>query len=232
MGGRGGSSSGGGDTSDPKNQAGSSSDSLRKKIDEAESEEEKEQIITDWIEENESPNTETTINPITGLEYECYSVTIDGIKIYYESPDDSAFAAIKSLISGNKIPDLLKEGIEAIMIIPDQNPGNPTTIAKEENGIITIFENRIVDAGIIGHEAAHTLADDRWGNATPPAGSDYRSAIDSREPPVSTYGRTSPSEDFAEAIRMYITNRTAFKKGWPKRYKVIHRMMRERGYRG
>jgi len=165
MGGRGRSSSGGGNTDDPRDQGGSSSDSLRKKIDGADSEEEKTQIIVDWIEENESPETETIINPVTGNEYECYSVTIDGIKIYYQTPNDAVFAAIKSLISGNKIPDMLKEHIDAIMIISDQNPGDPKTIAGYEDGIITIFEDRIVDAGILGHEASHGLAEDKWGNA-------------------------------------------------------------------
>lgn len=232
MGGRGSGSSTPGDTSDPKDQGGSSSDSLRKQVDKAASEEEKNGIITGWIEQHESAGTETIINPVMELEYECYSVTIDGIKIYYETPNDAAFAAIRALISGNKIPDRLKEHIDAIMLIPDQKPGSPITIATEKNGTITIFEDRLVDTGTLAHEMSHALAEDIWSSALPPAESDYMAAINSGEPPVSAYGGKDASEDFAEAVRMYITDKAGFKSGWPRRFVVVDKVIRNRNYKG
>lgn len=232
MGGRGGSSAGPGDTSDPKDQAGSSSTALRKSISKADSLDGKNQITRDWIEQHMSPGTTLIVNPETSVEHDAHSLTIDGITVYFDSVTDAVVNDIRELVAGDHIPSLLKEQVDAIQIIGENAPGNHNEIGTEHEGVITVFADEPFDAGEFAHEMAHALAEAKWGSVIPPDGSAYRAAIDSGEPPVSAYGCTNAQEDFAEAVRLYVSDPDNLKSVAPRRYGVISQLMKHRSYRG
>lgn len=232
MGGRGSSDSGIKLPIDPKNQAGSSSDPLRKTIEKAKTADEEAQTIKDWLEKNRSTEKVLIINPANEEEDYYYKITIDGIDIYFNEDNEQTIKAIKALIKGNKIPDILKEHIDSIILSDDISPSGPEAIAEMIEGNITIWKDKLTEAGNIAHEAAHQLASEKWGDSTPPADSDYRAAIDSGEPPVSEYAKTRPSEDFAEAVKLYINDKERLKRLFPRRYAIINKLMNNRNYNG
>ncbi|MDO9355195.1 MAG: hypothetical protein Q7T55_15970, partial [Solirubrobacteraceae bacterium] len=104
------------------------------------------------------------------------------------------------------------------------SPSGSNVIAKNLEGIMTIFGDREVDVGILAHEAAHQLAVTMWASAAPASDSEYMAAINTAEPPVSEYGATTPGEDFAEAVRMYIEDPARLAKIAPLRFAAIENL--------
>ena len=106
------------------------------------------------------------------------------------------------------------------------------TIADIGSGFMVIYNNNIVDYGIITHEATHAWARDKWGSYFPPADTDYMAAILSGEPPITPYGGTDAAEDLAEAVRYYAYSPEFLKAQCPLRYAIVERMMTDPSYYG
>jgi hypothetical protein len=70
-------------------------------------------------------------------------------------------------------------------------------------GLIEVWNGGQSYIPSLGHEAAHLLAYQKYGNYTPPG---YQEVWES-EGGVSDYGSTSPTEDFAEAVQQYVDGR-------------------------
>ncbi len=94
------------------------------------------------------------------------------------------------------------------------------------NGTTTIFSGRPIEQGTFDHEGGHNLARKLWGTTTPDPASEYGQAQQA-EPPVSTYGANSPSEDFAEACKEYGSphGRAMLKQHFPRKFAALQKIL-------
>ena len=192
----------------------------------------KNKATLEWLRKCRSKTTSIIAGPSTDIEHEAYSVILDGLTIYFDEIIDQVITLIREMASGPQWPKLLKERVIGIQMVEEDARGGPDVIAMSADGIMTIFGNREVDSGVIAHEAAHDFAVNKWGNPVPPADSDYAKAILSGEPPVSEYSKRNWSEDFAEAVRMFVVDPGKLKDIAPARYQVIKRLMEDESYGG
>ncbi len=79
-----------------------------------------------------------------------------------------------------------------------------TSTATGGDGQIVVYSGKGMSVSTFAHEAGHNLATATWGSTKPPPDSEYGKA-QVAEKPVSDYGENSPAEDFAEAVKMYVT---------------------------
>lgn len=198
----------------------------------AKTEVEKDQITLDWLRENLPASTTTIAGPGTTVEHEAYEMYISGIKLYFDEVNDAVITAVREMLTGKPIPELLKEHVTAIQIVSEYKKDDPLLIAWMLDGFMTVYGDSDIDAGMIAHEAAHEFSFTKWEWGMPIEGSDYLAAINSGEPPVSEYSKRNTGEDFAEAVRMFITDPEKLKRIAPLRYKVIERLMRDKEYKG
>lgn len=186
----------------------------------------------EWLVENMSFEPSIYTNPRTQVDHLAYTAYCLGIPLYFDCITAPAVAAANALLNTDKIPSILLENLEGVQLVGEPAESGPYTIADIWSGILTIYSNNTVDYGIIAHEAAHMWAEDIWAQIAPPADSDYRAAINSEEPPVSEYAKKSPGEDFAEAVRWYVTDPALTKNIAPLRYEIIKRMLEDPSYYG
>ena len=187
---------------------------------------------SEWLLENMSRERKLYTNPVTYIDHMAYVVDCKGLPFYFDCVNYAAIAAAEALLMVDKIPDVLLEDVEGVQLVEEINPGSPETIAAILHSMMTIFDNNIVDYGIITHEATHAWAFDKWGQYDPPENTDYKAAIRSDEPPVTKYAETSPAEDLAEAVRYYIYSPEFLKAKCPRRYDIIEMMMKYPMYHG
>ena len=110
------------------------------------------------------------------------------------------------------LPQALRNSVNKIETIPDIGiptaSGEPADAAASyENGksLISLYENgKNYDHGLLVHEAAHGLAAKTWGTSTPPK--EYEQLFKD-EGGVTSYGNSSSTEDFAEAVKLHTTGR-------------------------
>lgn len=190
------------------------------------------QLVLEWLKNNISAETTPIAGPSTDIEHEAYTVTIDGIPVYFDEINDAAVALARELFVGNPLPDTLKNMVVGIQIVAEDARGGADVVGMSADGFVTIFGDREVDTGIVAHEIAHDFATSKWGDMFPAADSDYQAAIDSGEPPVSEYAKKNTGEDFAEAVRMYVDDPEQLKMDYPERYQVIDRLMKDDSYGG
>lgn len=171
-------------------------------------------------------------NPTTEIDHMAYVVEIEGIPLYFDCISDPAIAAADALLNAYKIPSVLMSYIDGIQLVGEQSPGGAEVVANIVDLLMTIFGNRTIDIGIIAHEATHPWASDKWGSTTPPADSDYMAAINSGEPAVSEYALTTPGEDLAESIRLYVMDQERLKSIAPLRFDAVNKLMTDPGYYG
>lgn len=186
----------------------------------------------EWLRANMSKEKKLYVNPRTGDDLMMYKVNCKGIPFYFGCLNYAAVAAAEAVLNVDKIPAALMEDVDGVMLFDDIKPGRPETIADLGDFFMVIYNNRIVDYGVITHEATHAWAYDKWGTYTPPADTDFMAAIRSGEPTVTEYAKTSAAEDLAETVRFYVVDREMVMRVAPLRYESVHRMMTDPAYRG
>lgn len=194
-------------------------------IDAAADEEERVQIVKDWIDNNKSEEPILRVNPLSEVEHNTYSVKIDDITFLFEAGDDIIIEWIMEYAWVATFPPPLESLVMYIWIVAEDHPGGPGVAAEIVGTMLTIFSNYAADADLLTHEAAHAFAEEQWGDSLPPADSDYQAAIDSEEPPVSAYGMTNPSEDFAEAMMVYADDPVFCEDIAPLRFAAIEALL-------
>lgn len=178
-------------------------------------------------------------------------ITFNGMEVLY-APGQEAIIAdslIELAVALERLPSALKKHVSRIIMSTQYADGVAASIGGDDTNIV-FYNGDPINTGYLAHETAHRLAVERWSSVSPPncevdsdiyyerlaqglpVRSDYGDAINSGEPAVSTYGGTSDAEDFAEAVRMYIADRSRLQQIAPKRYAVIHRMMTDSSYGG
>jgi hypothetical protein len=187
----------------------------------------------EWLRENMSKEKKLYACPRGGDERMMYEVDCNGLPFYFECVNDAAVAASEALLNFQKIPEVLLEDVDGVMLFDEIKPGRPETIADIGHWFMVIYNNYIVDYGIITHEATHAWAYDKWGQYAPPDDADYTEVIRfSGEEPITEYAKTNYAEDLAEGVRYYVFDPVWMKNKCPLRYDIIERMMKEPGYRG
>ena len=186
----------------------------------------------EWVRANMSSEKTLYACPRGGDDREMYDVDCAGLPFYFECVNEAVCAAAAALLNVNKIPAVLLEDVDGVMLIDTIKPGRPQTIADIGNGFVVIYDNNIVDYGIITHEATHAWAKDKWGSVFPPADTDYMAVVLGDEPPITSYAGTDAAEDLAEAVRYYAYSPAFLKAQCPLRYAIVERMMTDPSYYG
>jgi len=193
----------------------------------------KEPSGSEWLIANKSASKTLYANPRGGDDLEMYNVDCKGLPLYFACVNDAAVAAAEALLSHDKIPAVLIEDVDGVMLFDEIKPGRPETIADLGDFFMVIYNNNIVDYGIITHEATHAWAYDKWGRYAPPDDTDYTEVIRfSGEEPITEYAKTNYAEDLAEGVRYYAFNPSWMKEKCPLRYDIIKRMMTDPSYYG
>jgi len=187
----------------------------------------------EWLVANMSEERKLYACPRGGGDRMLYEVWCAGVPFYFECVNYAAIAAAEALLNIEKIPAVLLEDVEAVILFPEIKPGQPETIADIGLEWMAIYNNYIVDYGIIAHEATHAWAHDKWGQFNPPYDTDYTEVIRfSGEEPVTKYAKTNYAEDLAETGRYYVYSPAFLKVKCPLRYDIFKRMMTDPSYYG
>ncbi|MFC6591684.1 minor capsid protein [Deinococcus lacus] len=94
------------------------------------------------------------------------------------------------------------------------------------DGNIVIYNGKSIDSHILAHEAGHNLAYSLFGNTKPPLTSEYgRIVAEGKEDAPSEYAKNSIAEDFAEAVRLYVSSRDDFFRTHPRRAAFLKRIL-------
>lgn len=105
--------------------------------------------------------------------------------------------------------------------------------AEGGRGDVVVYGGKALDPETYAHEAGHNLAASLYGGGIEPAGtSDFMAAARSGEPAPTEYGKSFPSEDFAETMKMFATDPQKLRSRAPRRYEVARRLMEVPGYGG
>lgn len=179
-------------------------------------------------------------------------IMVRGIELLYtlDNKTNAAKTAKELATEFNTLPDLLRAHVTRIIMTTQQAPNGAIATTGTGDNNLVFYGGEKASAATLAHEAAHCMAREKWKSSAPPryqegtdeyyerieqglpVRSDYGDAISSGEPAVSAYGATSDTEDFSEAVEMYVIDRSRLKRIAPRRYAVIHRLMTERGYGG
>lgn len=193
----------------------------------------KEPVGSEWLIANKSSEKTLYANPRGGDEPEMYNVDCKGLPFYFACVNVAAVAASDALLNYEKIPAVLLEDVDGVMLFDETKPGSEATIADIGEGFMVIYNNYIVDYGIITHEATHAWAYDKWMQYAPPDDTDYTEVIRySGEEPITEYAKTNYAEDLAEGVRYYVFDPPWMKSKCPLRYDIIERMMTDPAYYG
>ena len=187
----------------------------------------------EWLRANMSEEKKLYACPRGGKDRMMYDVDCKGIPFYFECVNEAAVAASEALLNTDKIPNVLMMYIDGGMLFDEIKPGSPETIADIGNGFIVIYNNYVIDYGMIAHEGTHVWAKDKWGTYAPPYDTDYMEVVRfSGEEPVTEYAKTNYAEDLAETGRYYAFSPEFLKAKCPLRYDIFERMMTDPGYYG
>lgn len=160
---------------------------------------------------------------------------VDGVSFEWEAGTEKQMALTIANLVAKPIPDKLWAANGRVMMTTQQSKDDPhwqkaynnpdhKSIATGGDGNMVIYNGKAISPSIVAHESGHNLAMKTWGDTKPPYGSDYGRC--GYEPPVSRYGANSRDEDFAEACRMYATDRENLRENFPSKHDAIHAMLR------
>lgn len=187
---------------------------------------------SEWLKAQMPAEPGLYANAQTEVEHMAYEVYCGEIPLYFDCLNTAAVAAANALLSTDKIPSVLLELIDGVQLIDEPAPWDENVVANLVEHFMTIFGGRVIDAGIMAHEATHSWAVAKWESTTPPPDTDYIAAINSGEPAITEYGKTSPGEDLAEAVRYYVMDPTLLKTTCPLRYSIVDKLMTDPRYYG
>lgn len=159
-------------------------------------------------------------------------------EIYFEDAD-----RVKSFLitlyrahnDGQQLPPTLVDATKRLIFTSQTNKDDDywrrvytnftASRATGGDGDIVVYGNKLLPVDAYAHEMGHNLANRLYGSTRPDTQSRYMAAMQG-EAPVSEYAKNGPSEDFAEAVARYVTDRVNFATNHPQRYAVIDQIMR------
>ncbi len=202
-------------------------------------------LASDWIDDHRTKKPQS-INA-HGMEQaeDMVSVSWEGIDYWFKKGtfSEDNLAELVVSMSDARLPRRLTSATKRV-IFSDQpnmddaywavryNDPDFSSLATGGDGTIVIYRNQPIDIGSLAHEMGHNLATKKYGITSPSPKSAYGRAMDSGEEPPTDYAKNSPSEDFAESVRLYFRNPQKLKSAAPKRYTVIKKIIESAGYGG
>jgi phage-related protein (TIGR01555 family) len=183
-------------------------------------------------------------------------IEFDGMKLY-DSPSNQAKTIYGFVLSGTwDTPEgqTLRNSTKNIYLAKDSNRQdtyweqkynikNFRSAATGGDGNVVVYGGRPITASDFYHEAGHNLAKQRYGSTDPSPNSNFgRIAAGGNAP--TKYGKSSPAEDFADSVRLYMgstsardnrinaTVGTELRSADAQRYNVIKRIFEDPNYGG
>lgn len=164
-------------------------------------------------------------------------VTIDKTHVYYAKEcEKQALTFAANLKSGRYvIPPTLVAATKTVIFSTQKNEADDrwaeqynmpgfTSLATGGGGNVVVYNGHNVGPETFAHESGHNLATKLWGFTLPLPSSEYGQAQQS-EPPVTSYGSKSGSEDFAEACAMWVTDRNRLQTQFPKKFAALEKLL-------
>lgn len=183
------------------------------------------QLVANWLAEHQSV---TTI-PVGGTDPDAvltiYDVVVDGIRLSYSGINKSVIDFVRTILQKDALPEPLRRVIKGADFSTENYALEPTLLAEMEDGKIIFYGGRSIDVHLIAHEAGHEFAVQKWGDQDPPDDSEFARAFNSGEPFVSEYSHKIISEDFAEAVGMFVSDPAQLKKIAPLKYRAIKSLL-------
>lgn len=164
------------------------------------------------------------------------TVNVGGVGFHFPPGKEQVAArSIVNMVRAN-IPDRMWGSVKNVMLSSQRNReddywsqklGKPSVSAAsmDPSGTMTVYRGDSLAGHTAAHEAGHSFATSLWGDFDPPIDSEYGQA-QKAEKPVSEYGATSPAEDFAEAVQMYVLWPESLRTSFPKKYAAVDRLVR------
>ena len=202
-------------------------------------------LASDWIDDHRTKKPQSIKAHGMAQAEDMVSVSWEGIDYWFKKGtfSETSLADLVIAMADERLPRRLTSATKRV-IFSDQpnmedaywavryNDPNFVSLATGGDGTIVIYRNQPIDIGSLAHEMGHNLATKKWQSTSPSPWSDYGKAMDSGEPPPTNYAKNSPSEDFAESVRLYFRYPQILKNSAPKRYTVIKKIIESAGYGG
>lgn len=159
------------------------------------------------------------------------TIEFAGMQVHYPPGRESHVADSLVRLDLHNAPNGIVDSVQSITFTSQKNekdrywekeynmPGFRSG-ATGGRGEIVVYNNRPLPRETYNHEAGHNLANRLWGDNKPPKDSSYGIA-QTKERPVTGYGAKSPSEDFADAVSLYVTQKGNLRHEFPLKFKAL-----------
>lgn len=153
-------------------------------------------------------------------------LALAGEREYIPTPLPKAFSTVNNKIlftAQRNSQDHVWEkayGIQGFMSAASGGDGN-IVFYNIDQKLVNVRQN-------FAHESGHNLATAVWGRTQPPPDSEYGMA-QIQESAVSEYAANSPDEDFAEACKLYVSNKEYLIQNFPKKFAALDKLMKQYG---
>lgn len=155
--------------------------------------------------------------------------------LYTEATKDAAAQSLVAMAQPGKYPAAMFNATGSVVHTGQQNADDPfwrvrhsdksfQSAATGGDGSIVVYGGGALDEGLFAHEAGHNVATARYRSTEPGKRTIYGRAAQ-QEAPVSRYARHSPAEDFAEAARLYVTQKSRLKREFPAKFDAMERTL-------
>lgn len=169
------------------------------------------------------------------------SIEFEGVQFHFHpimgpQPSNELFPpvarTIRDLLEAKRIPPEIANYTNDIYFTSQSNVNDaywqkaykmPGLISQAtgSDGQIVVYRDNPILAPMLSHEMGHNVASGVYGTTDPPISSRFMEAVRSGEPAVSEYAKNSPTEDFAETIKLYFMDRDELRSKYPRRYQAI-----------
>ena len=175
-----------------------------------------------------------------------HEMVLSGVSYRFNLEDrDSTYAAMDTIAAlferaNGDIPEPVRRQAKVLIFTSSRNKddaywesvyshksesGGFRSAATGGMGEIVVYNGDPMTIGVYAHEAGHLYAESVFGTTTPTGA--YMDAVRSAEPPVSDYAKNSPSEDFAESVKIYAVDRVTLRENHPLRYAALKSLLGE-----
>lgn len=167
-------------------------------------------------------------------------MVVDGVQFHWTEATKGAAAESLIALAHDRLAPALWDATHRVIFSPARNKDDHVweqrygikdfkSHATGGDGTVVVYNGEPTDRDNFAHESGHNLATKVWGNTTPPVWKEPSAYAQAQkaEKPVTDYGKSSPSEDFAEAVRLYSSpvGHGRLQRGFPKKYAALKELL-------
>ena len=165
-----------------------------------------------------------------------YNIEIDGVRFHAEStaPDSPLVTTLLNVVEHGELPPALMKHTSDVYFTAQGNKDDEhwrrvyknftVSGATGGDGGIVVYNGKPTTVSTIAHEAGHNLARAKYATTHPPKTTEYAKDY-AKNGAVSEYAKNNVSEDFADAVKLYVLDPGKLKSDFPVRYKIINEMI-------